>query len=66
MGKKSQVTDIQSKTNSTIILKGSSRDDIAEQFDKLKASNADATLMAGAVGQKGDGTFELRIDIVHK
>ena len=66
MGKKSQVTDIQSKTTGTVILKGSSRDDIAEQFDKFKASNADATLMAGAVGQKGDGTFELRIDIVHK
>lgn len=61
--KKSQVTDIHTGTT---ILKGTSRDDIAEQFDNLKASNADATLMAGAVGRKSDGTFELRIDIVHK
>ena len=32
-------------------------------FEELKASAEGATLMAGAVGQKDDGTFELRIDV---
>lgn len=51
--------------NSTVILTGATREEIAAKFDELKASNKDAHLMAGAVGQNSDGTFALRIDIVN-
>jgi hypothetical protein len=50
--------------NGTTILTGKTREEVAQRFEELKASNEGATLMAGAVGQKADGTFELRIDIV--
>ena len=62
-GKK--VADDQKKKNGTIMLCGKSREEVAQKFDELKASSEDATLMAGAVGQKADGTFELRIDIIN-
>lgn len=52
------------KLNSPTILTGNTREEVAQKFEELKASAKDATLMAGAVGQKNDGTFELRIDIV--
>ena len=48
----------------TTILTGKTREEVAQKFEELKASSEGATLMAGAVGQKDDGTFELRIDIV--
>ena len=48
----------------TTILTGKTREEVAQKFEELKASAEGATLMAGAVGQKDDGTFELRIDIV--
>lgn len=50
--------------NGTTILTGKTREEVAQRFDELKASCEGATLMAGAIGQKADGTFELRIDIV--
>ena len=53
------------KLNGPIILNGKTREEVAQKFEELKASSEGATLMAGAVGQKGDGTFELRIDIVN-
>ena len=51
------------KLNGTTILTGATREEVAQKFEELKASAEGATLMAGAVGQKADGTFELRIDI---
>lgn len=62
MSKKSEKTI--DEQNGTTILTGKTREDVAQRFDELKASAEGATLMAGAVGQKADGTFELRIDIV--
>jgi hypothetical protein len=47
------------------IITGKTRDEVAQKFETLKASAKGATLMAGAVGRKADGTFELRIDIIN-
>lgn len=55
---------IDQKPNSPVILSGASRDEVAQKFETLKASAKGATLMAGAVGRKADGTFELRIDFI--
>ena len=55
---------IDQKPNGPVILSGASREEVAQKFDELKASYEGATLMAGAVGQKADGTFELRIDFI--
>ena len=46
------------------IITGATRDEVAQKFQELKASCEGASLMAGAVGQKADGTFELRIDFI--
>ena len=46
------------------IIKGKTRDEVAQKFQELKASCEGASLMAGAVGRKADGTFELRIDFI--
>jgi hypothetical protein len=47
------------------IITGKTRDEVAQKFQELKASCEGASLMAGAVGRKADGTFELRIDIIN-
>jgi len=46
------------------MLTANSREELAEAFEALKAQNPDKTLMAGAVGQKDDGTFEIQVDFV--
>jgi hypothetical protein len=46
------------------IITGKTRDEVAQKFQELKASCEGASLMAGAVGRKADGTFELRIDFI--
>ena len=56
---------IDQKPNGPVILSGASREEVAHKFETLKASAKGATLMAGAVGRKADGTFELRIDIIN-
>jgi len=65
MSNKSKKANIEPKktANGTTILTGRTREEVAAKFEELKASCEGATLMAGAVGQKADGTFELRIDI---
>ena len=63
MSKKDNNID-EKKLSGTTILTGKTREEVAQKFEELKASAEGATLMAGAVGQKDDGTFELRIDIV--
>ena len=50
--------------NGPVILSGASREEVAQKFETLKASAKGFTLMAGAVGRKADGTFELRIDFI--
>lgn len=60
---KDNAIDNDKMQNGTTILMGKTREEVAQRFDELKASCEGATLMAGAVGQKADGTFELRIDI---
>ena len=62
MSKKDKDID-EKKLSGTIILTGKTREEVAQKFEELKASCEGATLMAGAVGQKDDGTFELRIDV---
>jgi hypothetical protein len=64
MSKKDNKVIDEKKLSGTTILTGKTRDEVAQKFDELKASCEGATLMAGAVGQKADGTFELMIDIV--
>ena len=61
---KDNAIDNDKMQNGTTILTGKTREEVAQKFEELKASAEGATLMAGAVGQKDDGTFELRIDIV--
>lgn len=61
---KDNAIDNDKMQNGTTILTGKTREEVAQRFDEIKASCEGATLMAGAVGQKADGTFELRIDIV--
>ena len=61
---KDNAIDNDKMQNGTTILTGKTREEVAKKFEELKASAEGATLMAGAVGQKDDGTFELRIDIV--
>jgi hypothetical protein len=67
MSKQSKKATIAPKkmANGTTILTGKTREEVAAKFEELKASCEGATLMAGAVGQKADGTFELRIDITN-
>jgi hypothetical protein len=55
---------IDQKPNGPVILSGKTRDEVAQKFQELKASCEGASLMAGAVGRKADGTFELRIDFI--
>ena len=62
---KKAIIEPKKKPNGTIMLNGKSREDVAQKFVELKASCEGATLIAGAVGQKADGTFELRVDITN-
>ena len=51
----------------TITIKADSREEIAAQFDELKASAKDVTLSTGAVGRsREDGSFSLQIDVIKK
>ena len=53
------------KTNGITILTGTTREEVAQKFEELKASCEGATLLAGAVGQnREDGTFSQQIEIV--
>ena len=61
---KSKKDVIDQKPNGPVILSGKTRDEVAQKFEELKASCEGASLMAGAVGRKADGTFELRIDFI--
>lgn len=62
---KTKATQKSDKKNGPTILTGKTREEVAQKFEELKASCEGATLMAGAVGQKDDGTFELKINIVN-
>jgi hypothetical protein len=56
---------IDTPKNGTTILTGKTRDEVAQKFEELKASCEGATLMAGAVGRKADGSaYTLQVDIV--
>jgi len=57
--------EMQQPKTTTQMLTANSREELAEAFEALKAQNPDKTLMAGAVGQKNDGTFELQVDIIN-
>jgi len=56
--------EMQQPKTTTQMLTANSREELAEAFEALKAQNPDKTLMAGAVGQKDDGTFEIQVDFV--
>ena len=45
------------------MLTANSRNELEDAVEALKSANPDKTLMAGAVGQKDDGTFEIMVEI---
>ena len=49
----------------TQMLTANSREELTAAFEALKEQNPGKTLMAGAVGQKDDGTFELKVDFIN-
>ena len=50
---------------SPVILRAKSREELAQQFQDLKAKHEGHTLTAGAVARsKDDGTYILRVDII--
>ena len=49
-----------------IILTAATRDELFKQFNDLKASQAGATLSAGAVGRQDDGSFVLYVNVKTK
>lgn len=52
-------------TESPVILRAKSREELDTQFQELKAKNDGSTLTAGAVARsKDDGTYILRVDII--
>lgn len=52
-------------TESPVILRGNSREELDQQFQDLKAKHEGHTLTAGAVARsKDDGTYILRVDII--
>ena len=55
------------KPNGTTVLTGTTREEVAQKFEELKAScDEGATLMAGAVGRnREDGTYTLQVTIVN-
>jgi hypothetical protein len=51
--------------NGKTTITATSRDELFEKFNEIKASAKDVTLSTGAVGRSSDtGTFMLQIDIV--
>lgn len=49
------------------ILTATSREELAEKFEELKASHTDATLACGAVGQSRDHTtYMMQVNIINK
>ena len=52
-------------TESPVILRAKSREELDQQFQDLKAKHEGNTLTAGAVARsKDDGTYILRVDII--
>lgn len=52
-------------TESPVILRANSREELDQQFQDLKAKHEGHTLTAGAVARsKDDGTYILRVDII--
>ena len=52
-------------TESPVILRAQSREELDQQFQDLKAKHEGNTLTAGAVAlSKDDGTYILRVDII--
>ena len=52
-------------TESPVILRAKSREELDQQFQELKAKHDSSTLTAGAVARsKDDGTYILRVDII--
>ena len=52
-------------TESPVILRAKSREELDQQFQDLKAKHDGHTLAAGAVARsKDDGTYILRVDII--
>lgn len=52
-------------TESPVILRGNSREELDQQFQDLKAKHEGHTLTAGAVARsKDDGTYIIRVDII--
>lgn len=60
-----QVATGTAATESPVILRAKSREELDTQFQQLKAKNDGHTLTAGAVARsKDDGTYILRVDII--
>ena len=52
-------------TESPVILRANSREELDQQFQDLKAKHDGHTLTAGAVARNSDdGTYILRVDII--
>ena len=52
-------------TESPVILRSKSREELDQQFQELKAKHEGKTLSAGSVARsKDDGTYILRVDII--
>ena len=51
-------------TGGSKILTAKTREDLFAQVESLKASNKDATVMAGAVGQTDEGDFLIQVTII--
>ena len=50
--------------NGKAILTANTREELFAKFNELKASAKDVTLSTGAIGQKDDGTFSLKVFIL--
>ena len=60
-----QVAKGTAATESPVILRAKSREELDTQFQELKAKHEGKTLTAGAVARsKDDGTYILRIDLI--
>lgn len=60
-----QVATGTAATESPVILRAKSREELDIQFQQLKAKHDGHTLTAGAVARsKDDGTYILRVDII--
>lgn len=60
-----QVATGTAATESPVILRAKSREELDTQFQELKGKHEGKTLTAGAVARlKDDGTYILRVDII--